>query len=71
MRDVLDRLERLLGRADDVSADEILQPEAETKEMLDNHKRTLVAVKHVLTDSQRRVVAAIDETADAIERKPR
>lgn len=76
-------LDRILGRdvlghrpeEDEERAVEVTEAENQAQvrrgEMLAEHRRTLRAVASVLSDSQRRVAVAIDETGHAIEQQHR
>lgn len=74
MRDFFDKL---VGREDDeiivnLDVDDEVEPVKTTDAaMLERHKQTLVAVDRVLTDAQRRVAAAIDDTGTALEQRHR
>jgi hypothetical protein len=65
-------IDRLLGRGDDEAVPDTGETVRidEDRELLRKHEATLKAVDRVLTDSQHRVAAAINETGQALELHP-
>lgn len=66
MRNLLDRWLGLGPDDDDAPADDATK--AEVTELLEKHDAVLRQVSDVLSDSQRRVVDAIEDTGSALQR---